>query len=183
MQPSSKWKVGHVVTEIVFEDIKSVSGVFARDSKSFSAKMEQQKPGGCVCEPPGVTYHNGDPLVDHRGGGVEAGRVFANIQGGPASRTDIRICVLDPTEGSVWRGESQTPVLPRMTRLTSEYSGLPWELGELDCRSQLSLPARTSHLTASFGFLMCKWQGCTRPSPSGLQKGLHHDRLGENEGL
>ena len=57
----------------------------------FFAEMEQECFEGASVspthQPPEWTYHNGDALVHHRGGSIEAGGVFPHIQGGPRRQT------------------------------------------------------------------------------------------------
>lgn len=62
------------------------------------------------------TYHNGDSLVNHGGGGIQAGRVLPDIQGGP--RRQAETCLLQslnfyvPQKGPFWREVCQAQ-MPR----------------------------------------------------------------------
>lgn len=89
-----------VWAEIVSEDLRPVSCILYPQDVPMSSSHSLPKwnrnawEEAALASPPEKTYHNGNPLVNHGGGGIQAGRVFPNIQGGPRRQAETHIPVI-----------------------------------------------------------------------------------------
>lgn len=163
----------------------------------FFAEMEQE----CVevasvsptPQPPEWTYHNGDALVYHRGGGIEAGGVFPHIQGGPRRQTDT----CRPLSFDLWThqrglsGESHSPDYHPQEEAHEAPSSERGEGGRQgNCPGPEESGTTSPDVTDAFagppacspGFLNCRWRACTGPSLLLPSEGtLSNDHPGETE--
>lgn len=143
-------------------------------------------------ESPEWTYHNGDALVYHRGGSVEAGGVFPHIQGGPR-RKQTDTCI--PLSFKLWThkrglsGESHSPDYhPRKKHMNPRALSVRGE-GERqgDCPGREESRTTSPDVTDAFdgppagspGFLICRWRVCPVGPPS--EGTLSSDHPGKTE--